>query len=444
MKKRILTLLICALIICVPLSSCSKDEAVNEDASTSSVEVQTSETTEAQTTEAPAPENSLLLFDGENFLYKVIRPEGAGNIAVSASVDLRAELLKLTGVSKIEISDDFLKKDETASKTEIVVGKTNRPLTKTLTDKMDAYAGFEISVGEDGIAICGTSETYTGKGVEYFIETYLPQNIIKVGEKMYIKCGSYSSEKEMPSFGQYVKYCLDNKKDPVFKGELYMTMPPVKTHNILQGGCIDKEGKYVYFLFQKNNQSSIAKYDFETKKIVDSKHVIDTDHSNDACYNSKLNAVIVVHNAPNYKLISMFDADTLERKGDPFTFSDNIYSIAYNEKTDRYVVGLSGDYNFAILDSEFKIIKRITGAKTGYTRQGVDADDEYIYFVQSTGTLQYIVIYTWEGTHIATLPLYGIYEEVEHAFHIGNQLYISCYPGGGRGGENYKINITIQ
>lgn len=261
---------------------------------------------------------------------------------------------------------------------------------------------------------------------------------------MYIKYGSYSSEKETPSFGQYLDYCNKNNVECSFSSEELMKLAAVKDHNILQGGCIDSEGKYAYFLFQKNNVSSIAKYDFESKTLVKTNYNINTDHSNDACYNSKLNAVVVVHNAPNYKLISMFDADTLERKGEIITFEKNIYSIAYNEATDRYVVGLSGDYNFAVLDSNFKIISEYQGVKTGYTRQGVDADREYIYFVQSTGLSQYIVVYTWDGVHVGTKALTGIFEEVEHAFHVGNQLYISCYLGSGRGGVTYKINLNIK
>ena len=267
---------------------------------------------------------------------------------------------------------------------------------------------------------------------------------VKVGDKVYIKCGSYSSEKTMPSFGQYLSYCKENGKEMSFTSEEYMQVPPINDHTIMQGGCIDADGKYAYFLFQKNNVSSIAKYDFAKKELVSTNYKIGTDHSNDACFNPKLNAVVVVHNAPNYKLISMFDADTLERKDAPIHFTENIYSIAYNEATDRYIVGISGDYNFAVLDSDFNIVSRFTGAKTGYTRQGVNADSEYIYFVQSTGTTQYIVVYKWDGTHVGTLPLSGIKYEVEHAFHIGTQLYISCYCGGSKGGVTYKINLNIE
>lgn len=401
-------------------------------------------TTEAQTTAYPAPENSLLLFDGESFLYKMIRPEKTSDVTLRAFTSLRNALSTLAGGTSVKLSDDFIKNESEIGEREIAIGKTNRPITASLTSKMGAMASYEISVSDRGIAICGTSDSQTEQGVRYFIDTYLKENTVKVGDKVYIKCGSYSSEKTMPSFGQYLSYCKENGKEMSFTSEEYMQIPPINDHTIMQGGCIDAEGKYAYFLFQKNNVSSIAKYDFANKELVATNYKIGTDHSNDACFNPKLNAVVVVHNAPNYKLISMFDADTLERKGAPIHFTENIYSIAYNEETDRYIVGISGDYNFAVLDSDFNIVSRFTGAKTGYTRQGVNADSEYIYFVQSTGTTQYIVVYKWDGTHVGTLPLTGIKYEVEHAFHIGTQLYISCYCGGSKGGVTYKINLNIE
>lgn len=439
MKNKTVRILAICLVISSLVCMLPACKGGNENEQTTpEVTTATPETTET------APDNAILLFDGEKFLYNVVRPEFADSRIVASAVKLKMKFSTLAGDADVKLVDDFLKKGEEEPKCEIIVGDADRKIIKDLTDKMTVKENFEISVDANGIAICGSTNVYTEKGVDYFCDVFLPENIVKVGDKMYIKCGSYSSEKEMPTFGRYVEFCLEEKKEISFTSELYLTMPPVNTHTILQGGCVDKEGKYAYFLFQKNNKSSIAKYDFEKKELVDSKHEILTDHSNDACYNPKLNAVIVVHNAPNYKLISMFDADTLERIGAPKTFSKNIYSIAYNEATDRYIVGLSGDYNFAILDSNFKIIEEINGVSTGYTRQGVDADDEYIYFVQSTGSTQYIVIYKWNGDHVATLPLNGINEEVEHAFHIGNQLYISCYPGSNKGGINYKININIE
>jgi len=436
--KRIISVVtvLTMLALTLPLSACSNGGKQDETTPEA--------TTVAETTEIPAPENSLLLYDGESFLFSLVRAEKAGSMIVGAFTDLRASLSGLFDNAKIEMTDDFIKNESEIGEHEIVIGNTNRPITKKLTDKMGVMSSFEILVEEGGIAICGTSDLLTEEGVKYFTTTYLPENMVKAGDKVYLKYGSYSSDKKTPSFGQYLDYCNKNNVECSFTSEELFRIPAVRDHNILQGGCIDSEGKYAYFLFHKNNVSSIAKYDFASGTLVESKYKIGTDHSNDACFNSKLNAVVVVHNAPNYKLISMFDADTLERKGEIITFEKNIYSIAYDEATDRYVVGLSGDYNFAVLDSNFKIIAEYEGVKTGYTRQGVDADREYIYFVQSTGVSQYIVVYTWSGEHVGTKPLTKIFNEVEHAFHIGNQLYISCYLGSGKGGVTYKINLNIE
>jgi len=103
----------------------------------------------------------------------------------------------------------------------------------------------------------------------------------------------------------------------------------------------------------------------------------------------------------------------------------NIYSIAYNASNDTYIAGISGTYNFAVLDEDFKQIKRIKGVNTGYTRQGCDCDDKYIYFVQSGGE-NVVVIYDYSGKQVDMIPL-GHSHEVENLFHVGKNFFLTLH-----------------
>ncbi len=206
------------------------------------------------------------------------------------------------------------------------------------------------------------------------------------------------------------------------------------TYATAQGSCTD--GKFAYFAIN-DGTTTLLKYDTTTWKLVKKSKKVNLDHANDMTYNSKKDVIVVAHNAPNYNIISYIDPDTLKviktRK-----IKYKIYSISYNEKYDRYVVGLSGTYNFAILNSSFKLIKKHKGYKSGYVRQGADSDNDYIYFVQSGGGGNLIVIYNWSGKLIDTISVDKSLE-IENIFHVKNCIYITLHYYG-----NYIYRIGIS
>ena len=190
----------------------------------------------------------------------------------------------------------------------------------------------------------------------------------------------------------------------------------------VQGACVD--GDYAYFAFMNGSVCNIAKFDAHSWEYIEKEKIINMGHSNDMTYNSDKDYLVVANNAPYYDVITLVDPDTLAPIKD-VKIDEDIYSIAYNASRECYVVGLSGTYDFALLDSDFKTVEEFEGVNTGYTRQGCDCDDDYIYFVQSGGH-NLLVVYDYDGNHITDIPMDDT-DEVENIFHIGNTFYTSLY-----------------
>ena len=210
----------------------------------------------------------------------------------------------------------------------------------------------------------------------------------------------------------------------------------------VQGACTD--GKYAYFGFVSGGVCTLAKFDVNTWEYQSKEQIINMGHSNDMTYNSDKDYLAVANNAPYYDVITLINPDTLSPIKD-VQIDEDIYSIAYNAKRKCYVVGLSGTYDFAILDDEFKVKETFEGVKTGYTRQGCDCDDDYIYFVQS-GSNNILVVYDYDGKHITDIPMTSS-DEVENIFHVGNTFYTSLFYYGNklyRIGFNNATNISYK
>lgn len=201
-----------------------------------------------------------------------------------------------------------------------------------------------------------------------------------------------------------------------------------------QGACTD--GKYAYIALN-NGSTTILKYDAYSYKLVKKRGGLSLNHANDMAYNRLTDTIVVCNNSPNYDTISFLDPDTLTVTGTK-KIKHKIYSIAYNEYRNCYVVGLSGGYDFAILDSDFKLIKKHKGYKSGYLRQGADCDDNFLYFAQSGSGGNLIVIYDWNGNFVDTVRLQKSLE-MENIYHIGNTFFTTLHYYG-----NYVYRIGIN
>lgn len=201
----------------------------------------------------------------------------------------------------------------------------------------------------------------------------------------------------------------------------------------MQGGCTD--GKYYYQSFlsydldnQENNDVIIVKYDLETGEIVAQSEVLKLCHANDITYNSKLNRLVICHNKPEFKKVTYMDPETLVvTKTETLNYS--IYAIDYNEIRNRYVIGISGGYDFGVLDSMYNTIDIFEGTERveGYTKQGMCSDDNYIYFVYHN--FSRVAVFDWDGNFV-TLIHFNVGGETENISVVDGTIYVACAVGG--------------
>ena len=80
------------------------------------------------------------------------------------------------------------------------------------------------------------------------------------------------------------------------------------------------------------------------------------------------------------------------------------------------------------LDSEFKTVRKTEIETTGYTTQGVDADGDYIYFIQYNENV--VVVYDRDGRRVAVIPVSLTGCKPESIFRIGDTFYVGAAAGG--------------
>ena len=216
----------------------------------------------------------------------------------------------------------------------------------------------------------------------------------------------------------------------------------------VQGACTD--GKYAYFAVQ-NGSTVILKYDMSTWTLSKKATVGGLGHANDMAYNPNGGFIAVANNNSSSDCLTLISPDSLsvirtvvpraektkeeiekEAKKKKVSASKidkykdlKLYSIAYNASRNTYIAGLSGSYDFVLLDSDFEQTARIAGVSTGLTRQGIDCDDDYIYFAQSGGS-NAVAVYNYSGSRVGMVSLNHSHE-VENIFHVGNSFYVTLH-----------------
>ena len=440
--RRIVSFLLLMAILGLCLASCS--DAGGKDDSTAAT---TTEVTEA-------PEDAILLYDGEEVKLQMVVPEGSGKELTTAFFDLKAKLEDIIG-EKIKNKDDFARDDEIKSaKDEILVGRTNRPATKEALESISLKMTYTVVVNKNGVVLVGNSLGLTLKAIEYFADEYLPQNLVKSGEAYYIKCGAYVGEEEKDaSFVSYaVMYYLAGEEFKYDTATEYLTIPRIEGHYIQQGACLDDKGKYAYFaLRDKNDNCSIAKYDFTTKELIMTKANVGANHANDMCYNPNNNTVLI-SNCTNFPtVVSIYNADDLSLiRHKDIGLSNS--AIDYNAKRNQYVI--CGGGQITILDENFKKVRSFKTQPVIHVSQGMNCDDEYIYCFQSDNTKNneeavgnVIYIYDWDGNFIFKMKFPDISTrrtmEAETMMNYGSDLYAVCYDQKNKCGVVHKMTFTV-
>lgn len=433
MRKRLIWLALAAALCAGLLAGCAPKKPSDETSSSS----HTTETEDA---------SKLKVIENGETEFAIVRAEKMSPGFVGA-VDEFKELLERTYGVSMEYTTDAVEEGEEVpgEKREILIGKTNRPASGALLKQLpDTTFGIEITASQ--VVIVASSDTLLEAALEYFVGKYVKADgslILPIGEK-YVSEIIYS--------GVYKKYDFANMPENLMsRDELLYSFLPTGDYWVLQGGCSD--GKYFYMCMENNqlakHESLIYKIDMATGELVAKSASLQLDHSNDVTYNSRTHELIVAHNAPRRNVLSVVDPDTLEIKR-TFKIPLNIFSIAYEPVRNVYVIGLYGTQNFTVLNENFEMdFGRFEGLKdliyvvkpTGYTTQGCECDESYIYFVQYAENV--IMIYDWDGNFIrqVKLSIPSSYEP-ENITVVGDEIYVGVYIR--TGGAIYRTEILPE
>ncbi len=208
----------------------------------------------------------------------------------------------------------------------------------------------------------------------------------------------------------------------------------------MQGGGTN--GKYAYYIINEGGNtgeelSRMYKIDLETWEIVAQRQDFKWAHANDVTYDSKRDVVVVCH---CNKRISFVDPDTLEELEVRELTTGGQYSMAYNAKRDQYAIGKSLCYDIGITNSDFELIETYEG-QDGYTKQGMECDDDFIYFFHTGKRYNWIWVYDWDGNYLKkfTVPMVG---ESENLFIRGDKFIAAFNNFKDQTGDIYEMTLS--
>ena len=215
------------------------------------------------------------------------------------------------------------------------------------------------------------------------------------------------------------------------------------TYRFLQGACTD--GTYGYFILGDRYYRpycALIKVRLSDWKPVKVRKGLKLYHGNDMTYNARTKTLVVAHGDGDSKRVSYVNPNTLSIKK-RVKVGESVYAVAHNKKKNQYVVGLSDSCAMQIRNASWKTVKTIPILeKKGYTRQGIDCDDSYIYVLQSylAARRNRILIYSWKGTFITQVFTTGALEG-ESLFHVGKQFTAAYNNGAYSGGSIYQTTV---
>ena len=167
MKTRILSMLLCVLMVLGSFTACGNAIAPETSATTTTA---TEPTTPAET-EKPV-EMLDLIADGKSE-YSLVRSEDASTTIIQRVTSLRNQIKEATGASLSYTTDWIKRGDEVpAEGKEIVIGTTNRPQSEAVL-KQIREKDYAIVYDGGRLVILGGTEQATLLAVDYFVENYL-------------------------------------------------------------------------------------------------------------------------------------------------------------------------------------------------------------------------------------------------------------------------------
>lgn len=210
----------------------------------------------------------------------------------------------------------------------------------------------------------------------------------------------------------------------------------------MQGGGTD--GKYGYFVMNECGstaevKSKIVKVDLESWEIVAEAHDFYMCHANDVAYDAKHHRLLVSHCNVDAHKISVIDPDTLSLV-EVKTIPTRHFAMAYCAQRDQYAVGKSATYDIAVLDENFEMLYDFWG-EDGHVKQGIECDEDFIYFFQTGCRYNWIFVYDWDGKYFGKIPV-PMVGESEHLFFKDGQFIASFNNFHEKTGEIYVMTVS--
>lgn len=273
--------------------------------------------------------------------------------------------------------------------------------------------------------------------------SYEAENIFWIGDVFYV--GYYKSKAGGMLYKTTIESLTEYDTEITAEDTPYAILPQFtgadgSFYKVAQGSCTD--GTYLYAMLNDDNKdanpghcSALHKIDLRTGAVVQIVEGFAAGSSNDMTYNPKTKEIVVATDNPDKYRLVVIDAATLTVKRE-VTLSTKVFAIAYDEAQNGYWLALAGTYDYMFVDANFqKVGSTFAGYNTGYTKQAMDFDGEYLYFLQSKSNA--VAIYKKDGTFVgvAALPTFkatvgGEVKEVTSAqsiCHVGDTFYIGCY-----------------
>ena len=429
--KRIFALLF-ALIMTASLASCNGE---------GEAETTAPETTEAipETTAKAVDLDLHIIADGASE-WTLIRPEVSAEYETSAMQALRNLIKEKYGIT-INLDTDGKRKPGTEPEFQVLIGKTGEPESAEAIAFIESLergkAAFVIEAHEKRLVIVASNSTMYNEALNYLEENFMndTEMTVPVGFR-------YAADAKTLNPSLHID---ENNELTVEMKQIYTIKTLTDANGIkcrvIQGACTD--GEYLYTCLNDGASNgavtAIVKTELATGKVVATYENKLIDHANDLTYNSKTNEILAVHNAPFRQKISIFDAETMELK-EIKTVRHDVYAIEYDEDGDCYWFGISHGYDYARYNTVLKSYTEYKGYDNGFTKQGMDADDKYVYFVLYKTNC--IAVYTKDGKYVRQIDLPVTAGEPENISHVGDTFYIVYNNPSWTGGIVYEVNIT--
>ena len=196
----------------------------------------------------------------------------------------------------------------------------------------------------------------------------------------------------------------------------------------MQGGGSD--GSFAYFVMvssgpSESAESRVYKFRLGSWELVKRSGPLFMNHANDLVCDTKRRRLVISHCDVEPQRVSFVDPDSLELTGSLDT-PQRHFSLAYDADKGLYVAGKSLTYDLVLLDEEFRPVKELPGVP-GFVKQGLECDDDLIYFFRTGPDLNWIYVFGWDGALLARIkvPMVG---ESENLFTWGGS-FVGAFNG---------------